>query len=393
MGSSSNKDIHIHVNIGQVGQVGQIPSGYDSTGISQQLGSSNNLNQFENMDSPAAMPINANKINAYDNNPNSGLTISINQDGKRIYANNNLSPNINVNEIISNINNTNNNYYKNKISPGQNIDNNISKSTNKNEEINKDPNIGQYVNKPQKKETTKTFDSNDDIDMNIGKGIRKKEEHTKGETTNQNPDNNIGQYNGTFTGDNDYSLFPKNNNNIYNDNKSKNNNTSTAGNIDNNIDNNIGKNIDNNKISNNSNYSNDFNYRNMVNTLKNKNASNSEQNYEEGDLELSQSVISHSFGDLKFNDPQDRAKIKEIVSQKYNEGYYSLFIKMDNMKNYFYFIKMEHNLNHLLNAHLKSFGKSPTGENYSFYKNSEKLDPNIPIQDLDVPILSVITVK
>lgn len=411
MGSSSNKDsnqnpIHIHVNLYQNPQNPQIPQNFlnhisESTEASQFNQNINNLGKSGNID--AAPPTQANENN---NNP-INLSLSINQNGQNIYSNHNKSYNENINGNINSINknnniinnnindntnsnnniinnniidNTNSNNNRIQISPGQNIDNNIE-NTIMDSKLNKDPNIGHYVNKP-KKETAKTFEPKEDLDINMGKGYQNKVEDTKGGSSKPNPDNNIGQFTGTFTGDNEYSLFNSNNK----ADKSKNNSNLTAGsNIDNNIDN---KNTSNNDSS-----SQDFNYQQMINSFKNKNSINDKEEFEENDLEMSRSIIFHSFEGLSFGNAKDLAKIKEIVNKKYSEGYYSLYVKMGDMKPSFYFIKMEHNLDNLLNAHMNLIGKSPTGENYSFYIGDRKLDPKIKIQDLDIKMFSVINIK
>ena len=46
-------------------------------------------------------------------------------------------------------------------------------------------------------------------------------------------------------------------------------------------------------------------------------------------------------------------KLKDKAIQKYNEGYFPLFVKM-NHRISFYYLKQDHTLNNLLLAHLNS---------------------------------------
>lgn len=109
--------------------------------------------------------------------------------------------------------------------------------------------------------------------------------------------------------------------------------------------------------------------------------------------ELSQSILLASLQNLNFTDSNDLLKIKEMAVQKFNEGYFPLFIKM-NHKYTFYYLKKENTLESLLIAHLNNCKISYNGKKYSFYNKGKKLNPNIPVIDIeDLPILSPIEIK
>ena len=235
-----------------------------------------------------------------------------------------------------------------KSSPNQNDDN-----TNYGKDIN--PNVKVDKNLNQNKETSKGSKYKEEINHNIPKfnGVSGKEEQF---TKPSNNDNNMG--NG-FNPSN-YQLF-----------------TDTGNNNDNNIErqkdnyNSPGANKDNNNI------------RDNNHPLDNDDDNNS----------LTQSVLLASFQNLNFNDPNSLSIIKQTATQKYNEGYFPLFVKMNHRITYYY-LKQESTLKNLLYAHLNSLKLPCSEEKYLFYNKGKKLNPNIPINDIDsLSILSIIEIK
>ena len=139
--------------------------------------------------------------------------------------------------------------------------------------------------------------------------------------------------------------------------------------------------------------------KNFISPGENKNKDNNvihESNLhplENSNNDLSQSALLASFQNLNFSDPKDLLKIKEIANQKFNEGYFPLFLKM-NHKYTFYYLKKGHTLNGLLKAHLNNLGVPYCGKNYLFYNKGKQLDPNIPVIEIeDLSIFSPIEIK
>ena len=341
MGSSSSKEQKIEAPP-------QININIDLGGLKQIISSVNNgstrmeeSNSFRILDDGDAPPTynNQEQPNSYNNQT---YKISFqSRDGKI---------NIPINKFINN----------NSIeSPNQNKDNNIKgsfhnenngKNTNNENKIN--PNIKYNVNLNIKKETSKGSKNKEEINPNMGKFNGRKEEVF---TKPSNPDNNIGN---NYNPDN-YKFFTKTGNEENTGKES----SSPEGNKD------------NNEI-----------HESMRHPLDNSN------NIEEENNKLSQSVLVASFQNLNITDPNDLIKFKKMATQKYNDGFYALFVKMDH-KICYYYIKLESNLQSLLLGHLNNLKIPYTKKNYSFYNRGIKLNPNIPINDLDIPILSVIEIK
>ena len=117
-----------------------------------------------------------------------------------------------------------------------------------------------------------------------------------------------------------------------------------------------------------------------------------EEDYEKDDLSMSRSVLLSSFQNLDLNSPSDMAQIKESVIKRVQEGYLSIFLRLDGEKSNFYYIKPTSNLKSLLKAHLELNGVTDFGEKYKFYTKGTKLDENISINRLDLSHFSVIDV-
>ena len=249
-----------------------------------------------------------------------------------------------------------------KFTPNQNKDNNIKdlphNKKNENYSVygnNINPNIKIDENLYQKKETSKGSKYKEEINPNMVKyNGRKEDQFVKPSNHDNNIGNNFYPDNHKFftsTG-NDTIEKEKENFNCPEDNK------------------------DNNKI-----------HESMRHPLDNSNI-----NEEKDNNYFTQSVLTASFQNLNFTDPNDLLKIKKIATQKYEEGLYSLFVKMDH-KISFYYIRQESTLKSLLFAHLNTINIPYYENKYSMYKKGTKLDQNIPINEMDIPILSVIEIK
>ena len=117
-----------------------------------------------------------------------------------------------------------------------------------------------------------------------------------------------------------------------------------------------------------------------------------EEENEKDDLSMSRSVLLSSLQNIDLNSPADIAKIKESVIIKMKEGYIPIFLRFEDQKPNFYYIKPTSNLKSLLKSHLELIGVTDFGENYTFYNNETKLDENISINKLNLNLLSVIDV-
>ena len=291
-------------------------------------------------------------------------------------SNNNIIYNINVQQNNGNISIPihkliNNNSIQS--SPEPNKDNNIkdaylNKKNENNTNYGKDKNINPNVkideNLFQKKETSKDSKTKKEINPNMGifDGEKEKEEVFKKPSNKDNNEKN------DYIPDN-YKFFTKTGDN-------DDNNTKKEKEIYNSPD----GNKDNNKIHDSLSYPLDNeNYNIKENKTKNDN--------------LAQSVLVASLLDLNIAEPKDMLIIKKSAIEKYNEGYFPLFVKMNHSVS-FYYLKQYSNLYSLLLAHL-NFGKIPfNGENYEFYNKGNKLNPNIPVVEIEnLPILSIIEIK
>ena len=299
---------------------------------------------------------------------------SIVQQQNQINSQNVQNYNINVNQKNGNISVDINNNSSLEFSTNQNIDNN-----NKNDYLKKrnegvtdfghdiNPNIKIDENLYQKKETSKGSKYKEEINPNIRNSDLKNKEFSK-----PSYKDNINKYNPenhqffTKTGDNIDNNIEDGKNNINSPGENKDNNEKYDKDEKKNIDS-PGENKDNNEK-----------YDHPLDISK-------------GDL--AQSILLASFQNLNIADHNDMLKLKDKAIQKYNEGYFPLFVKMNHSIS-FYYLKQDHTLNNLLLAHLNSLKIPYNSEKYSFYKDDHKLNPDIPVIEIDcLPILSVINIK
>lgn len=247
------------------------------------------------------------------------------------------------------INSYNNQHSNIKEQPKkENINDSIDYSISQNIDNNK---TNAYLSK--KNENNTKTGNNINPNNKIDKNLYPKKETSKGSRFKEEINPNIGNKNNPEN----YNLFTK----TGDENEDKKNNFNSPG---------ENKNKDNNEI-----------HDSNSHPLDNSNNG------------LSQSVLVASFQNLNFTDPADLLKIKEMAYQKINEGFFPLFIKMDH-KYTFYYLKKENTLKRLLMVHLYQNGIPDNGKEYLFYNKGNKLNPNIPVMEIEnLPIFSHIEIK
>ena len=114
------------------------------------------------------------------------------------------------------------------------------------------------------------------------------------------------------------------------------------------------------------------------------------QQYDDDDLELSQSVLTASFSNLNLNDPNDKQLFMEDVMKKVNEGYFPLFLEIDNGKKCFYYVKNDSTLKSALNLYIKQNGITREGNNYTLYNQGEIVDQDTLIGNLGLKAFAII---
>ena len=107
---------------------------------------------------------------------------------------------------------------------------------------------------------------------------------------------------------------------------------------------------------------------------------------------MSQSVLLSSFQNLNLNSEEDLSKIKKGVIEKANEGYLPIFMRLNDDKPIFYYIKGRSNLKTLLKSHFQLIGHTDFGEKYMYYNKGERLDENKPVDELNLGFFSIIDV-
>jgi len=74
-----------------------------------------------------------------------------------------------------------------------------------------------------------------------------------------------------------------------------------------------------------------------------------------------------------------------------NEGYFPLYLQIDNDKPSFFYVKQDSNIKPALNLYLRKKGITSKGENYTLYNNGKKIDNNALIGDLNLQLFAKIT--
>ena len=339
---------NINININGI-------SGNPSTNASlnQNYNSINNISVKDGDAAPAFFP--NNPINSYsnDNNSNNNISINIQQNGNKITINNSInnkkeekSSNNNIDPNIGGDNKINTNQENKEKSIEGNID--INKGgENKIFETKKD-NIPKTTNK-----------GNINIFMGGNQRIKETEENTKNVYDKPNQDYNIDNNN-------------ENNKRIYNN---------TGKSI---CDLSKEKNENNDKMENNDKKekttvspSPDGNTNNKDNNAPNSNEIKNNKLYD---------VLSTSLVNL------DKELFKEEIAKKRDEGYFPLFLKIDNNQLKFFFIKFDSTLRCLIKTYKMMMGIDDLKKEYTLYNDkNEILDQDIEIKYLDITPLSIIS--
>ena len=363
-------------------------------------------NIFENSDPSSDPPP---PINPYDNG---GVRVSIKDENGNIIAKNNQNQNYEI--IIDNNKIRNSTNLSENTQKGGNIDINMGENQEKylqnqtSTEGNININYGGNIYDTKKKETSKDLKTIEDIDVNIGRN----DLSNKGETTNffnkpRNIDINSGGNNKYEDGQSTNGFTKKGNidinsggNNKYEDGQNTNGFTK-KGNIDINSGGNnkyedeqntngftkkgnIDINSGDNKIQEESTKS---PYTKTGNIDINENGINRQINYDCNDLSMSYSVLTLSA--LNINPLSPDFKIE--ISKKINEGYFPLFIRIDRLKPIFFFVKNESTLKPAFYEYLKRFKMENDIEKYTLYNEDKVIDLNIPVKNLNIKQLGVIS--
>ena len=304
----------------------------------------NNISLKEGDASP--IPFSNNPINSY-NNKNNNISINIEQNGAKI----------SINNLNNNISNKINNNKEEEKSSNVNIDPNIGEYKNqenkgKSTEGNIDPNKGGQQKKYEIQKPDKTPENKGNINMFSGgnQRVNEKEETTKDvyvkPKKDYNIDNNIEENEKIFTNTgNDISYLPKEKKENTVKNEKKTVTPSPDGNKDN----------------------------------KDNNASHSKDNKIYDVLSVSLTNINATL-------------LKEEVAKKRDEGYFPLFLKIDNNKPKFFFIKFDSTLRCLIKTYKMMMGIDDLKIEYNLYNDkNELLDQDIEINYLNIEPLKVIS--
>ena len=361
----NKNNIYINININSNGNNNSnsiLNNPSTSASISQNI-----LNNIETSlkegDAPP-IPFSNNPINCYENK---NISIEINSNGN--------------NKIICNLKNDyiiNDNNKKEEKSTNQNIDVNIGGDNNQyinseNKEPspdgNIDPNKGGNEKIFENKEVEKTPQNKGNMNMFFGGKQRFYEEEPNKNVFDKpiNKDNNSINKNYIYEEDNRkfFTDTGEKVNKLPGENKKNNEEKSFThdGNKDNNVINNI----------------------NIINEINQK-----ALNYDESDLSLSQSVMTSSLANLNWKDPKDLALIKSEVAKKMNEGYFPLFLKIDNNQPKFFYIKQNSTLKSLVRCY--NIMKNIKNIQYTLYnKFNETLEQNIEINSLNIKPFDVLS--
>ena len=112
------------------------------------------------------------------------------------------------------------------------------------------------------------------------------------------------------------------------------------------------------------------------------------QNYfDNNDLSMSNScILTYSFSNMDIKSVEFQNEVKK----KIKEGYFPLFLKLDNRKPKFFFVKNQITLKTVLNNYLILNRISNTGKKYILYNKDKELDQDIPVIDLNIKKLGMI---
>ena len=290
-----------------------------------------------------------------------------------------------------------NRIYENKTSKGTNDNNNdnIDHNIGKNELSKGNTNIPS-TNSDNISGKEQYFQKSSNIDINLGGSQRNNKENTNKPSTNTgNVEINLGgsqrnneeNYNkpSTNTGNIEINLGGSQRNNEENTNKPSTN----TGNVDINIGGNK-RNIEENynKPSANTNKGNK-NDEDIKEDFTNKTNNEKNTKYDDEMSSLSESIVQYNYSRLNLNDKNEIEFFRSYSDQKIREGYFPLFLKVNNGKQYFFFVKQDSTLKMLCDYYKYSIDNTIKGKNINLFiedTNSKGilLDQDTQIKNLNI---------
>ena len=314
------------------------------------------------------------------NNANKNIEI-IFQNGK---ADNKISINFSQNNNVKeNINNNNEILNENNI---QNGNNNVKYSTDINNDTNSETspelkNIDNNLEKEYEKPRPDINNENErNIDPNIGgqKKIFEKKETKKGSEVKQEYNPIFGKFKPTI---------PKE--------EKDNLNFTKQVNLDNNDENENKISHNQEKMKNTGTFGNpDLDFKHKINDVKTEVNTKDHMNYafDDDDLELSQNILCVSYSYLNLKDPKDFIKFNDDFEKKFKEGYFGIYLYVDNLKPSFYYVKIDSTIKSIIQYHNKIKGITEKAEECTAFIGKKSIDINAQIKDLNLKPISKIMV-
>ena len=136
----------------------------------------------------------------------------------------------------------------------------------------------------------------------------------------------------------------------------------------------------------------DFNHK--INDVKTEVNTKDHMNYafDDDDLELSQNILCVSYSNLNLKDPKGFTEFNDDFAKKVKEGYFGIFLYVNNLKPSFYYVKIDSTIKSLIKYHNKIKGISEKAEEYTAFIEKKSIDINAQIKDLNLKSISKIRV-
>ena len=333
--------------------------------------SDNIINNIPLKEGDAPPPLANNPINSYNNDNNINNKLSIDIDGNKITINNsknvvtNLSNEINNNKTIK-INNKKEekSFNKNKDINigGDNKKNTNQENKGKSTEGNKESNIGEgkIIFETKNEDNAPKTTNNGDMNMFIGGKQRVSAKEENANNIYDKPKYNIDNNN-----ENNEKIFTNTGNSIYDISKEK-------------------------KENNDKKENNGKEEKTTVTPSPNGNADNKDINVANSNEIKKDKIYDVLSASRMIN--LDKESIKEELAKKRDEGYFPLFLKIDNDSPKFFFIKFDSTLRCLIKTYKMMKGIDDLKIEYTLYNDkNELLDQDIEINYLNISPLSVIS--
>lgn len=106
---------------------------------------------------------------------------------------------------------------------------------------------------------------------------------------------------------------------------------------------------------------------------------------------MRENVRTCNYSDLNISDPNDINILKINSFKKVNEGLFPLFLKINDSKPHFFYVKEDSTLNILLDYYYYLTKTNNNGKNINLYKGETLLDKNTQIKDLNIRQFELIT--